>query len=262
MSSPFDLEVADLEVVEQEQEEQATSARTSVGRRATGGGSPERSRRRASQRPLRRVFKTYGLAYLLTYISFAVVSFSLCYALVSAGNNLGRSHNPRRGGGPGAPGGSVIAALVMAPRGPPPAPDRRSYRTVKHFRPGPSSQFLLFPSSSSSRRLEPSQAQDLRFDGVPRTSPVFGSPPIQQRPRLASAKSPRRNARSAMAAARPAAAAAGARGGVRLIGGWPLRPFSRPPRSLSPAPGSPCGTLFPPPRAGPRRAGGGTRSGG
>ena len=31
------------------------------------------------------LFKTYGPAYLLTSISFAVVSFSLCYALVSAG---------------------------------------------------------------------------------------------------------------------------------------------------------------------------------
>lgn len=35
------------------------------------------------------LLKTYGSAYLLTSISFAVVSFGACYALVSAGVDVG-----------------------------------------------------------------------------------------------------------------------------------------------------------------------------
>lgn len=34
------------------------------------------------------LLKRYGSAYLITSISFAIVSFSLCYALVTAGNQL------------------------------------------------------------------------------------------------------------------------------------------------------------------------------
>lgn len=50
--------------------------------RGGGGGGAGKGSRGTDAKAL---LKKYGSAYLVTSISFAVVSFSLCYALVSAG---------------------------------------------------------------------------------------------------------------------------------------------------------------------------------
>jgi hypothetical protein len=50
-----------------------------------GDGGPSSSPPLSKTAQAKALLKTYGSAYLLTSISFAVVSFGACYALVSAG---------------------------------------------------------------------------------------------------------------------------------------------------------------------------------
>lgn len=52
----------------------------------------------------KRLLKQYGSAYLITSISFAIVSFAACYAAVSAGEREGR------GGGEAGSGEALAGA--------------------------------------------------------------------------------------------------------------------------------------------------------
>jgi hypothetical protein len=58
----------------------------------------------------KRLLKQYGSAYLITSISFAIVSFAACYAAVSAG--VQRGQTPQPGGGGRQWGGRQWVAAV------------------------------------------------------------------------------------------------------------------------------------------------------
>lgn len=56
---------------------------------SSGSGDPSAGPPLSKTAQAKALLKTYGSAYLLTSISFAVVSFGACYALVSAGVDVG-----------------------------------------------------------------------------------------------------------------------------------------------------------------------------
>ena len=56
---------------------------------SSSGGDPAAPPPLSKAAQAKALLKTYGSAYLLTSISFAVVSFGACYALVSAGVDVG-----------------------------------------------------------------------------------------------------------------------------------------------------------------------------
>lgn len=61
----------------------SSSSSSSSASSSENGGGPMEGASRADQ--AKELLKKYGVAYLVTSISFAAVSFALCYALVSAG---------------------------------------------------------------------------------------------------------------------------------------------------------------------------------
>jgi hypothetical protein len=88
----------------------------------------------------KQLLKQYGSAYLVTSISFAVVSFAACYAAVSAGAR-------RAAGGWRLAAGSPVCALAHATAGRPASPSETTT-----LPPAPRRPSLARPQASTSRR--------------------------------------------------------------------------------------------------------------